>query len=49
MPVADIVSIIVTSYLVKVVIAIALTPAIYAGHALVERGLGLEPAHAEES
>lgn len=49
LPVADIVSIIVTSYLVKVIIAIALTPAIYAGHALVERGLGLEPAHAEES
>jgi queuosine precursor transporter len=43
MPVSDILSIIVTSYIVKVVIAIALTPAIYAGHALVERGLKLEP------
>jgi uncharacterized integral membrane protein (TIGR00697 family) len=44
----DIVSIIATSYLVKVVAAIALTPVIYAGHALVERGLGLEPYRADE-
>jgi len=37
------ISLMITSYSVKVVIAIALTPLIYAGHALVERGLGLEP------
>jgi uncharacterized integral membrane protein (TIGR00697 family) len=42
MPMKGIISIIVTSYLVKLVVAIALTPLIYAGHALVERGLGLE-------
>ncbi len=43
LPVSDIVSIIVTSYLVKVVIAVACTPLIYAGHAVVERSLGIEP------
>ncbi len=49
MPVENIVRIIVTSYLVKVVVAIGVTPILYAGHALVERGLGLEPARAEGS
>jgi uncharacterized integral membrane protein (TIGR00697 family) len=49
LPVSTILSIIVTSYLVKVVVAIAVTPLLYAGHALVERGLGLEPARTEES
>jgi uncharacterized integral membrane protein (TIGR00697 family) len=43
MPVTSIVSIIVTSYLVKIVIAIGLTPLIYAGHAVVERALGILP------
>ncbi|MBX7116755.1 MAG: queuosine precursor transporter [Myxococcaceae bacterium] len=43
MPVAKIASIVVTSYVVKFFIALALTPAIYAGHALVERGLKIEP------
>lgn len=43
LPAADIVRVIVTSYLVKLVVAIMLTPLIYAGHALVERGLGLAP------
>lgn len=47
LPLGDIVSIIVTSYLVKVVVAIALTPAIYAGHALVERVLEIEPVAAD--
>lgn len=47
MEIGDIISIILTSYLVKLVIAIALTPAIYAGHALVERGLGLAPMSPE--
>lgn len=41
MPLADIVSIMVTSYAVKLVAAIALTPLIYAGHAVLERTLGL--------
>lgn len=48
MPLRDLVSIMATSYLVKLVTAIALTPLIYAGHALVERGLGLEPYVADE-
>lgn len=36
-------SLMLTSYGVKLIVAIALTPLIYAGHAVVERGLGLEP------
>jgi uncharacterized integral membrane protein (TIGR00697 family) len=36
-------SIIVTSYVVKVIVALLLTPLIYAGHALVERRFGIEP------
>lgn len=44
----DIASIIATSYVVKLFVAIALTPLLYAGHALVERGLGLVPFHAED-
>jgi uncharacterized integral membrane protein (TIGR00697 family) len=47
LPVDAIVSIVVTSYVVKVVIAIAMTPLIYGGHALIERTLGLEPVHVE--
>lgn len=43
MPASRIVNVIVTSYLVKLVIAIGLTPLLYAGHSLVERGLGLAP------
>ncbi|HEU5075137.1 MAG TPA: queuosine precursor transporter [Polyangiaceae bacterium] len=39
----DIVNIMVSSYTLKFVIALGLTPAIYAGHALVQRLLGLEP------
>ncbi len=34
---------ILTSYLVKLGVAIGLTPLIYAGHALVERWMGLKP------
>lgn len=49
MPVSDIVSIILTSYLVKVAVAIAVTPLLYAGHALVERGLKLGPAGIEDA
>lgn len=39
----DIVNIMVSSYTLKFVIALGLTPAIYGGHALVQRLLGLEP------
>jgi uncharacterized integral membrane protein (TIGR00697 family) len=34
---------VVTSYAVKLAIAVGLTPAIYAGHALLERRLGMAP------
>lgn len=40
---ARIPSMIGTSYAVKLLIAIGLTPVIYAGHALVERLMGIEP------
>ena len=43
LPAAKIFSIVITSYAAKLVIAIGLTPLIYAGHALVERFFGLEP------
>jgi queuosine precursor transporter len=36
-------NIILTSYAVKLLVAIGLTPLIYLGHALVERAFGLEP------
>lgn len=49
LPVKAILSIIVTSYIVKVCIAIALTPVLYAGHAVVERGLGLTPLAADDA
>ena len=41
--VPEVLGIVLTSYLAKVATAVAVTPLIYAGHALVERGLGLEP------
>jgi uncharacterized integral membrane protein (TIGR00697 family) len=41
--VAGLVNLIVTSYLGKLLIALGLTPLIYAGHALVERVLGIPP------
>lgn len=44
MPVAKIVNIIVSAYGLKLFIAIALTPGIYASHAVIERMLGLRPA-----
>ncbi|HTE50013.1 MAG TPA: queuosine precursor transporter [Kofleriaceae bacterium] len=49
MPFSSLVTIMATSYLVKVVAALALTPLIYAGHAVVERGLHLEPYRADET
>ncbi len=38
-----IVRVLVSSYVLKLLIAVGLTPAVYAGHALLERGLGLVP------
>lgn len=38
-----VINIIVTSYAVKLLVAVGLTPVIYAGHALVERRLGMKP------
>jgi uncharacterized integral membrane protein (TIGR00697 family) len=38
-----IINIILTSYVVKLLVAVGLTPVIYAGHALVERWLGMKP------
>lgn len=43
LPVAVITQIVFTSYAVKLLVAVGLTPLIYAGHALVERWLGLKP------
>jgi uncharacterized integral membrane protein (TIGR00697 family) len=43
LPQKAILSIIVTSYVVKVIAALLLTPLIYAGHALVERRFGIDP------
>ncbi len=42
MPAHKLPGLILSSYAVKVVVAIALTPLIYAGHALVERGLNVQ-------
>jgi uncharacterized integral membrane protein (TIGR00697 family) len=42
MPFADIVGILLSSYLLKFLIAVGLTPAIYGAHAVVERVLKLE-------
>ncbi len=39
----EVAGLIVTSYTTKVAVAVAVTPLIYAGHALVERGLGILP------
>ncbi|WP_224244772.1 queuosine precursor transporter [Hyalangium gracile] len=43
LPTAVVLNIIVTSYAVKLLVAVGLTPIIYAGHALVERLLGMKP------
>jgi uncharacterized integral membrane protein (TIGR00697 family) len=47
LPASQIVNIVVTSYIVKVTIAIALTPALYAGHTLVEKKFGIKPIEIE--
>jgi queuosine precursor transporter len=44
---ADLVSIITSSYLLKILIAIGLTPLIYAGHAAIERLLGQSGGQAD--
>jgi queuosine precursor transporter len=43
-----IVGLVVTSYTVKVAVAVGLTPLIYAGHALVERWLHIQPVRLDE-
>jgi uncharacterized integral membrane protein (TIGR00697 family) len=43
LPVSKIANIAVSSYIVKVVVAVALTPLIYGGHTLVERFLRIAP------
>jgi hypothetical protein len=43
LPTAVIVNIIFTSYAVKLLVAVGLTPLVYAGHALVQRHLGMRP------
>jgi queuosine precursor transporter len=43
LPTATILNIIYTSYVVKLLVAVGLTPFIYLGHAFVERKLGIKP------
>lgn len=45
---SQIVSIVLTAYVFKVFIAIALTPVIYFGHSLVEKQLGLKPIRLDD-
>ncbi len=44
----EIIGIVVSSYGLKLVIAVGLTPLIYAGHAVIERYFSLTPASAED-
>ena len=46
--VPEIFGIVITSYLTKLAVAIGATPLIYAGHALVERGLGIVPVQPDK-
>jgi queuosine precursor transporter len=43
LPLATLLGMCLTSYTIKLVVAVSLTPLIYAGHAFVERVLGLHP------
>jgi uncharacterized integral membrane protein (TIGR00697 family) len=43
MSVDNILAMIASSYTLKIVIAVGLTPGVYLAHALVQRGLGMEP------
>jgi queuosine precursor transporter len=40
-------NVIVSAYTLKILIAVGLTPLVYVAHAVVERGLGIEPAPVE--
>lgn len=44
LPLSEMLHIIVSAYSLKLIIAVALTPAIYGAHALVLRGLGIAPS-----
>lgn len=46
---ADLVGVMLSSYVVKLFVAIALTPLIYAGHALVERYMHMRPVELDEN
>lgn len=48
LPMEKVLSLIVASYVTKLVVAVGLTPAIYAGHAVVERWLEIPPARIGE-
>lgn len=41
---AQLINIVISAYVLKLMIAIGLTPLVYGGHALIERGLGIAPA-----
>lgn len=47
MKVGDYVDLVITSYLIKLTIAIAVTPILYGLHAMIERWFGIEPAPPE--
>ncbi len=46
LPIEEIFTVMISSYLVKVLIAVGLTPLVYLCHSAVERLLGIEPARA---
>ena len=48
LPFGEIVALVFTSYVVKVVVAVGLTPLIYAGHEVVQRLLGIEPVQLDD-
>lgn len=48
-PFADILAIAATGYLLKFVLAVGITPLIYAGHAVLHRVFGLSPLSAEDT
>ncbi|MEW5738649.1 MAG: queuosine precursor transporter [Myxococcota bacterium] len=48
LPMEKVGSLIVASYLTKLVVAVGLTPVIYAGHAVVVRGLKIPPVRLDE-
>jgi len=47
LPAAGVLGVALSSYAIKLVVAIALTPVVYAGHAALERWAGMEPAPVE--